>query len=69
MCAIEHEIDHKGLAWQYFLPSGPLAILPMTGNRSSIVWTEQTRNANAINALDDNQYMEILDSRHGSFLG
>ena len=68
-CAIEHEIDHKGLAWQYFLPSGPLAILPMTGNRSSIVWTEQTRNANAINALDDNQYMEILGSRLGSFLG
>ena len=69
VCAIEHEIDHKGLAWQYFLPSGPLAILPMTGNRSSIVWTEQTRNANAINALDDNQYMEILGSRLGSFLG
>ena len=69
VCAIEHEIDHKGLAWQYFLPNGPLAILPMTGNRSSIVWTEQTKNADAINALDDNQYMEILYSRLGSFLG
>lgn len=69
VCAIEHEIDHKGLAWQYFLPNGPLAILPMTGNRSSIVWTEQTKNADAINALDDNQYMEILNSRLGSFLG
>jgi len=50
VCAIEHEIDHKGLAWQYFLPSGPLAILPMTGNRSSIVWTEKTKDADAINA-------------------
>ena len=69
VCAIEHEIDHKGLAWQYFLPNGPLAILPMTGNRSSIVWTEQTKNADAINALDDNQYIEILNSRLGSFLG
>jgi 2-octaprenyl-6-methoxyphenol hydroxylase len=48
VCAIEHEIDHKGLAWQYFLPSGPLAILPMTGNRSSIVWTEKTKAADAI---------------------
>ena len=69
VCAIEHEIDHKGLAWQYFLPNGPLAILPMTGNRSSIVWTEQTKNADAINVLDDNQYMEILNSRLGGFLG
>jgi 2-octaprenyl-6-methoxyphenol hydroxylase len=69
VCAIEHEIDHKGLAWQYFLPSGPLAILPMTGNRSSIVWTEKTKNADAINALDDNQYMDILNSRLGNFLG
>ena len=69
VCAIEHEIDHKGLAWQYFLPSGPLAILPMTGNRSSIVWTEKTKDADAINLLDDTQYMEILNSRLGSFLG
>ncbi len=69
VCAIEHEIDHKGLAWQYFLPSGPLAILPMTGNRSSIVWTEKTKAADAINLLDDNQYMEILNSRLGNFLG
>jgi 2-octaprenyl-6-methoxyphenol hydroxylase len=69
VCAIEHEIDHKGLAWQYFLPSGPLAILPMTGNRSSIVWTEKTKNTDAINALDDNQYMDILNSRLGNFLG
>ena len=69
VCAIEHEIDHKGLAWQYFLPSGPLAILPMTGNRSSIVWTEKTNDADSISLLDDNQYMEILNSRLGSFLG
>ena len=69
VCAIEHEIDHKGLAWQYFLPSGPLAILPMTGNRSSIVWTEKTKDADAISLLDDNQYMEILNSRLVSFLG
>jgi 2-octaprenyl-6-methoxyphenol hydroxylase len=69
VCAIEHELDHNGLAWQYFLPSGPLAILPMTGNRSSIVWTEKTKDAEAINLLDEDQYMEILNSRLGSFLG
>ena len=69
VCAIEHELDHNGLAWQYFLPSGPLAILPMTGKRSSIVWTEKTKDAEAINLLDEDQYMEILNSRLGSFLG
>ncbi len=35
---IEH--PHNGTAWQHFLPAGPFAILPMTGNRVSVVWTE-----------------------------
>ena len=40
VCAIAHEKRHNGIAHQFFMPSGPLAILPLTGNRSSIVWSE-----------------------------
>ena len=37
-----------GIAHQFFMPEGPLAILPLPGNRSSIVWTETTARAAAI---------------------
>ncbi len=69
VCAIEHEADHNGVAWQYFLPSGPLAVLPMTGKRSCIVWTEQNANAKAINLFDETKYTKILAARLGNFLG
>ncbi|MEY2990755.1 MAG: hypothetical protein RI946_149 [Pseudomonadota bacterium] len=69
VCAIEHEHPHNGVAYQYFMPAGPLAILPLSGNRSSIVWSETHENAKIIMALDDEDYLEILRPRFGSFLG
>ena len=69
VCAIEHELPHHGIAHQFFMPPGPLAILPLTGNRSSIVWSETAQNAAAVNALLDNDYLNVLRPRFGSFLG
>lgn len=69
VCAIEHERAHDGIAHQYFLPPGPLAILPLPGDKSSIVWTESTIEANRIQALDDTDYLDTLRPRFGRFLG
>jgi 2-octaprenyl-6-methoxyphenol hydroxylase len=69
VCAIEHEKPHFGTAHQFFMPPGPLAILPLRGNVSSIVWSERTDQAAAINALDDASYIEVLRPRFGDFLG
>ena len=69
VCAIRHERPHQGLAHQVFMPPGPLAILPLPGNLSSIVWSESTANAAAIQALDDAAYLEVLKPRFGDFLG
>ena len=69
VCAIEHEIEHKGLAWQYFLPNGPLAVLPMKGKRSSVVWTEQNMHAKTVNSFDKIKYAKILEARLGNFMG
>jgi len=69
VCAVEHELPHHGIAHQFFMPSGPLAILPLPGNRSSIVWTEQQDRAKDIQALDDAGYLEVLKPRFGDFLG
>ena len=69
VCAIEHQKPHHGCAHQFFMPAGPLAILPLPGNRSSIVWTERTGSAEEINALPDDAYLDVLQPRFGDFLG
>ncbi|WP_108784993.1 FAD-dependent monooxygenase [Falsiruegeria mediterranea] len=69
VCAIEHELPHHGVAHQFFMPPGPLAILPLTGNRSSIVWSERTEMAHRINAMEPEDYMQVLRPRFGNFLG
>jgi len=69
VCAIRHELPHNGIAHQFFMPPGPLAILPLTGNRSSIVWSERHETAAEINALDDAGYLQALRPRFGDFLG
>ena len=68
--AIRHEKHHQGTAQQFFMPSGPLAILPLPGgHHSSIVWSESDSAAQAIQALDDAAYLEVLRPRFGDFLG
>ncbi len=69
VCAIEHEKPHHGVAHQFFMPPGPLAILPLPGNQCSIVWTESHAEAARIHALDDAGYLEELRPRFGDFLG
>ncbi|MFY9212674.1 MAG: FAD-dependent monooxygenase [Aestuariivita sp.] len=69
VCALAHELPHNGVAHQFFMPPGPLAILPLTGNRSSIVWSETDTEAARINALSDADYLDVLRPRFGSFLG
>ncbi|WP_135449439.1 FAD-dependent monooxygenase [Tabrizicola caldifontis] len=68
--AIRHERDHMGVAQQFFMPSGPLAILPLKGgHHSSIVWSETDTAAAAIQALPDDRYLDALRPRFGDFLG
>ena len=69
VCAIEHDLPHHGIAHQFFMPPGPLAILPLPGNMSSIVWSETHENAVAFQALSDEDYMQVLRPRFGDFLG
>ncbi|MEI4471787.1 FAD-dependent monooxygenase [Frigidibacter sp. MR17.24] len=69
VAAIAHERPHGGTARQVFLPGGPLAILPLTGDRSSIVWSETDANAARIAALDDRAFLEVLRPRFGEALG
>ncbi len=66
---VEHERPHNGCAEEHFLPAGPFAILPLTGNRVSIVWTERTQDAERIIALPDDEFHAELEKRFGLHLG
>jgi 2-octaprenyl-6-methoxyphenol hydroxylase len=66
---VAHERPHAGIAIEHFLPAGPFAILPMTGNRSSIVWTEDAALAPHLMALPDDEFAAELRARFGDFLG
>lgn len=69
VAAVAHELPHHGIAHQFFMPPGPLAILPLPGNVSSIVWSESEATAAAFAALSDEDFMEVLRPRFGDFLG
>jgi len=69
VCAIGHEKAHNGVAHQFFTPSGPLGILPLPGNRCSIVWAETTERAKWISKLSNADYLAELRPSFGDFLG
>jgi 2-octaprenyl-6-methoxyphenol hydroxylase len=71
---VAHERDHQGVAQEFFLASGPFAILPMTRAadgrwRSSLVWTEREDAAPAYLALAPDAFDAEINARFGDYLG
>ncbi|HJN04366.1 MAG TPA: UbiH/UbiF/VisC/COQ6 family ubiquinone biosynthesis hydroxylase [Alphaproteobacteria bacterium] len=69
VCTVHHQRPHNGVAHEHFLPAGPFAILPLKGNRSSLVWTEREDLAPGMMALDDDAFLAEVAARFGDFLG
>jgi 2-octaprenyl-6-methoxyphenol hydroxylase len=69
VCTVAHERPHNGRAEEHFLPAGPFAILPLAGNRSSIVWTERTADAEKLVNGDELVFEIELEQRFGLKLG
>lgn len=69
VCTVEHERPHNGRAEEHFLPAGPFAILPLKGNRSSLVWTESTHSADRLMKQDELVFEAELEQRFGHKLG
>jgi len=66
---IAHELPHEGVAYEHFRPAGPFASLPLTGNRSSLVWTESTQEAARLKALPPADAAAEIEAAMGSSLG
>lgn len=67
---IKHQKTHENIAWEKFLPGGPLAILPLKNqHHSSIVWIAPTADAQAILGLDQENFTHQLNKKMENCLG
>lgn len=58
-----------GIAYERFTRSGPLALLPLTNERYSLVWTHKTSEVDATLGLSDAEFLEQLQAAFGYRLG
>jgi 2-octaprenylphenol hydroxylase len=66
---VRTEKSHRHTAWQRFLPTGPLAFLPLPDGRSSIVWSALHAEAARLRSLDAAGFGAALTAASGEFLG
>jgi 2-octaprenyl-6-methoxyphenol hydroxylase len=69
VATVRMERRHEGVAHEYFLPGGPFAILPLTDNRASLVWTESNARGAALKTARPEVFQAHLERRFGDFLG
>jgi 2-octaprenyl-6-methoxyphenol hydroxylase len=69
VATLGHEAPHSGVAVQHFLPGGPFAMLPLTGNRCSLVWSERRAEAERVIAADDSAFLAEVERRAGPDFG
>lgn len=66
---VETQAPNDGLAWQRFTEHGPLALLPLADGRSSIVWSQPERRAEALRVLDDDAFLAEFNACQDSPFG
>ena len=69
VATVKLERPHHGVAYEFFLPSGPFAILPLTADRASLVWTESVRRGAALKAARPEIFHAHLQRRFGEAVG
>lgn len=66
---ISHELPHDGLAWQRIIKGGALAVLPLTEQRSQIVWSGPPNSVKAAAALGETEFLALLSEKMDGYLG
>ena len=69
IATISPELPRPGVAFERFTGTGPLAMLPLTGGRYSVVWTSRESETADILSLSDGEFLQRLQRRFGQRLG
>ncbi len=75
VCTIQTEKNHHKTAWQRFMPTGPLALLPLSVSQEapahycSIVWSAQLREAERLMAMSDGDFLKAISQATEKKLG
>ena len=69
VAVVKSNLYHKDTAWQRFLPSGPLAFLPLSDGSCSIVWSAENQRADALVEMDDADFINELQNAFENTLG
>ncbi|MDW5375957.1 2-octaprenyl-6-methoxyphenyl hydroxylase [Halomonas sp. HP20-15] len=69
IATLEVSRPHRGVAFERFAPDGPLALLPLTGNRMELIWTHEQGREQATLALDDAAFLARLQAAFGERVG
>ena len=70
VCNIETEEAHQKCAWQRFLSTGPLALLPLQDpNQCSIVWSTEPKQAEQLKSMPEEAFNEALSNAFENRLG
>ena len=69
VCVVRKTEDNPGVAWQRFLPGGPLAFLPLSDGSSSIVWTLPAEQAGKVLDISDVEFRTQLQAASEGWLG
>jgi len=69
VATVRPQQSHRGQAFQRFLPTGPLAMLPMTGDLCSIVWSAENSEADRLMRMGDDAFLQALNLTFGPMLG
>ncbi|WP_018295315.1 UbiH/UbiF/VisC/COQ6 family ubiquinone biosynthesis hydroxylase [Mariprofundus ferrooxydans] len=69
VATVRPERGHGGAAYQRFLPTGPLAVLPMTEGLCSIVWSAENDEAGRLMAMSDGEFLAAMNATFGPVLG
>ncbi|MBU2534125.1 MAG: FAD-dependent monooxygenase [Alphaproteobacteria bacterium] len=66
---IDHELPHQGVSTEIHMRTGPCTVVPLSGNRSSLVWMDERSAASERAALSDAQFIRTLESCLEGLLG
>ncbi len=66
---ISHSRPHHNISTEFHTPQGPCVFVPLPGNRSSVVWVSEPKEAERLMALNAEELSDAVEARSHSILG